>query len=341
MIPQADLRGQTTLPTANWQRALSDLITDPRELLSLLGLDPALLPAALTASQSFSLRVPRNFVARMQHGDPADPLLRQVLPLADELHETPGFSGDPLAEAGYTRAPGLLQKYQGRALVIVAGACAINCRYCFRREFPYADNTPDTAHWEALLAIIAADPTLEEVILSGGDPLMVSNRRLTWIIARLADIPHLTRLRIHTRLPVVIPDRVDDALPGILAGSRLTPVLVIHANHPQELNEDVEGAMHRLANAGITLLNQAVLLAGVNNNVPALAALSRRLLACRVLPYYLHLLDRVRGAAHFNTDDAAAIQLMRALAAQLPGYLMPRLVREIPDQPGKTPVAFV
>lgn len=336
----------TTLPAAavpatNWQRALADLVTDPHELLALLDLDPALLPGALAAHHSFNLRVPREFVARMRRGDPADPLLRQVLPLGEELADTPGFSGDPLAEAQHTRAPGLLQKYQGRALVIVAGACAINCRYCFRREFPYADHTPDTRHWEQLFALIAADPSLDEVILSGGDPLLVSNRRLAWIAARLAEIPHLTRLRIHTRLPVVIPARIDTDLPGILAGTRLTPVMVIHANHANELGDEAARAMHRLADAGITLLNQSVLLRGVNDTVPALTDLSHRLLACRVLPYYLHLLDRVRGTAHFEIGESAAVQLMRELAAGLPGYLLPRLVREIPGQPGKTHIGQV
>ncbi len=327
-------------PVTDWQRALSDLVTDPRELLSLLDLDPALLPGALAAHRTFNLRVPREFVARMRRGDATDPLLRQVLPLGEELADTPGFSGDPLAEAQHTRAPGLLQKYRGRVLVIVAGACAINCRYCFRREFPYTDHTPDTRHWEQLFAAIAADLDIEEVILSGGDPLLVSNRRLAWITARLAEIPHLTRLRIHTRLPVVIPGRVDANLPGILSGTRLAPVMVIHANHARELNDEVAHAMHRLADAGITLLNQSVLLRGVNDAVPVLAELSHRLLACRVLPYYLHLLDRVRGTAHFEVDELAAVQLMRELAARLPGYLLPRLVREIPGQPGKTPIAL-
>lgn len=340
MITQAAPRGQTSPATARWQRALVDVIEDPRELLALLGLDPALLPGAIAASESFRLRVPREFARRMQHGDPADPLLRQVLPLAGELDEVPGYTGDPLAEARHTRAAGLLQKYRGRVLVIVSGACAVNCRYCFRRHFPYDDNTPDRAHWEHLFATIAADSSIEEVILSGGDPLMVSNRRLTWIVSQLAAIPHLVRLRVHTRLPVVVPSRVDDALPGILAGTRLSCVVVIHANHANELDEEVRQAMARLADRGVHLLNQAVLLRGVNDAVPVLAGLSHRLLACRVLPYYLHLLDPVDGAAHFQVPEDEATTLLAGLAGLLPGYLLPRLVREIPDQPGKTPVPF-
>lgn len=340
MIPQPETHGQASPDTASWQQALSDLVTDPRELFEVLDLDPSLLPAALVATRDFRLRVPRTFLARMRRGDPADPLLRQVMPIGEEQASIPGYSGDPLAEHRHTREPGLLQKYRGRVLVIAAGACAVNCRYCFRRHYPYEDNTPDTAQWQQLLATIAADPSIEEVILSGGDPLMVSNRRLAWIVSELAAIPHLTRLRVHTRLPVVIPARVDDALPAILAGSRLAPVLVIHANHANELDEDVRRAMGRLTQAGITLLNQSVLLRGVNDSADALADLSNRLLACRVMPYYLHLLDRVAGAAHFDVPETEATTLLRDLAGRMPGYLLPRLVREIPGRPGKTPVTF-
>lgn len=339
MIPQPAPAGQTASDaTGRWQQQLSEIITDPRELLALLDLDPALLPAAVAAGQSFRLRVPRAFARRMQRGNPADPLLRQVLPLAAELGTVEGFSGDPLAEHGLARDAGLLQKYRGRVLAIVSGACAVNCRYCFRRHFPYDVNTPDSGQWERLFARVAEDDSLEEVILSGGDPLMVSNRRLSWIINELADIPHLSRLRIHTRLPVVIPDRVDDELPGLLASTRLAPVVVIHANHANELDEDTRGALGRLADAGIPLLNQAVLLRGVNDSVEALAGLSRRLFACRTLPYYLHLLDRVAGAAHFDVPEPEASRLVAGAAAQLPGYLVPRLVREIPGEPGKSPV---
>ncbi|MFZ5723732.1 MAG: EF-P beta-lysylation protein EpmB [Pseudomonadota bacterium] len=343
MIPQAAFSrhdGSGPAATARWQQALSDCITDPQELLGLLALDPALLPAALAADRSFRLRVPRDFVRRMQPGNPRDPLLRQVLPLGEELLAAEGFSGDPLAERQHRRGPGLLQKYRGRVLVIAAGACAVNCRYCFRRHYPYEDNTPDSARWEQILAELAADSSIDEVILSGGDPLLVSNRRLSWIVRQLDDIPHLQRLRIHTRLPVVIPDRVDEALPGLLTAGRLRPVMVVHANHPQEIDAAVRGAMERLAAAGVTLLNQAVLLRGVNDEPAALEGLSRALFAARVLPYYLHLLDPVAGAAHFEVPEEQALVLMRELTASLPGYLVPRLVREIPDRPAKTPVVF-
>lgn len=336
MIPQAASTGQTA--GTDWQQALAEVVTDPAELLSLLDLDPGLLPAAIAAGRAFRLRVPRPFIARMRRGDPADPLLRQVLPLGEELLAVPGYGTDPLAEAGHVRDAGLLQKYQGRVLAIASGACAVNCRYCFRRHFPYQEHTPDTAHWERLLADIAGDPSVEEVILSGGDPLLVSNRRLAWLVGELAAIPHLRRLRVHTRLPVVLPARVDAALPGILAGTRLVPVLVVHANHANELDEPFRLAMARLADAGVQLLNQSVLLRGVNDSPAALSDLSHRLLACRVLPYYLHLLDPVAGAAHFDVPEPEAVALMTAISARLPGYLVPRLVREVPGRPAKSPV---
>lgn len=338
MIPQPQTRGQASPDTLSWQQALADLLTDPRELLTLLDLDPGLLPGALLADRSFRLRVPRAFIARMRKGDPADPLLRQVLPLGSELDSVPGYQGDPLAESRHTRQPGLLQKYHGRVLVISTGHCAVNCRYCFRRHYPYDQNTPDTGQWQQLLAEVAGDPTIEEVILSGGDPLMVSNRRLAWIIHELAAIPHLARIRVHSRLPVVIPARVDSALPGILAGSRLDPVLVIHANHAREMDDEVARAMARLSDAGVILLNQSVLLRGVNDSTEALADLSTRLVACRVMPYYLHMLDPVAGAAHFDVPETEARQILNSLSARLPGYLVPRLVREVPGQPGKTPL---
>lgn len=333
MIPQPQTPGQSA---RSWQQSLADLVTDPAELLALLGLDAALLPAARAATESFRLRVPREFIARMRPGDPADPLLRQVLPLGEELQVVPGYTGDPLAEAGFVRNAGLLQKYRGRVLVITSGACAVHCRYCFRRHFPYQDNTPDSAHWETLLAQVAADTTLEEVILSGGDPLMVSNRRLAWLVERLSAIPHLRRLRLHTRLPVVIPARLDDGLADLLAGTRLDTVMVIHANHANEIDDGLAASLRGLAARGVTLLNQSVLLAGVNDTAAALADLSRCLLAAGVLPYYLHLLDPVAGAAHFDVPDTRGRQLLQALAAALPGYLVPRLVREEPGAPAKT-----
>ena len=321
-----------------WQRELARAITDPAELLRELELDPALLPAARAAAVRFPLRVPRGFVARMAKGDPDDPLLRQVLPLAAELEPAPGFVADPVGDRAAQAAPGVLHKYHGRALLIVTGACAVHCRYCFRREYPYAEAHAGTDEWRPALAYLAGDPSLREVILSGGDPLSLSNRRLDTLLAELDRIPHLERLRVHSRQPIVLPERVDEELLAGLTRTRLRPVLVVHANHPREIDDTVRAALARLAAAGVTLLNQAVLLRGVNDSAAVLAELSETLFAARVLPYYLHLLDPVRGAAHFDMKETEASAIMKTLRQRLPGYLVPRLVRERPGQPAKTPV---
>lgn len=319
-----------------WQRELAQAITDPAELLRELRLDPALLPAARAAAARFPLRVPRGFVARMMKGDPADPLLRQVLPLAAELTATPGFVADPVGDGEARAAPGVLHKYHGRALLIVTGACAVHCRYCFRREYPYAEARASQNRWRPALEYLAGDATLREAILSGGDPLSLSNGRLGALLTALDRIPHLERLRIHSRQPVVLPERVDDGLAALLAGLRLRPVVVTHANHPREIDPAARAALLRLAAAGVTLLNQAVLLRGVNDSAATLAALSETLFAAGALPYYLHLLDPVRGAAHFDVNEAEASAIMKTLRRRLPGYLVPRLAREQPGQPAKT-----
>ncbi len=327
--------------TPPWRRALAEAVRSPAELLALLGL-PVELPgepaAAAAAGRQFPLRVPRGFVARMRRGDPDDPLLRQVLPLSVETVAVAGFGPDPLAEASTGPAPGVLHKYRGRALLLVTGACAVHCRYCFRRHFPYAEQALSAAHLAAALDHLRGDPDLREVILSGGDPLTLTDDRLGELAAALAAVPHLRRLRVHTRLPVVLPERVDDALLAWLTGTRLAPVVVLHANHAQEIDAAVAAAVGRLRQRGVTVLNQAVLLAGVNDGVEALAALSERLFAAGALPYYLHQLDPVAGAAHFAVPDAVARRLHRDLAARLPGYLLPRLVREVPGEPAKRPL---
>lgn len=318
-----------------WRRTLAEAVTDPVELLALLELPPSLLDGMRRAGRLFPLRVPRGFVARMRKGDPQDPLLAQVLPLEAELAEAPGFTADPLGELAVAAAPGVLHKYQGRALLIATGACAVHCRYCFRREFPYAEHGAASSQIEEALEYLAADLTIEEVILSGGDPLLLPDARLARLAEALAEIPHLRRLRVHTRTPIVLPDRVDDDLLAWLTGTRLSPVVVLHANHAREIDGEVAAAMARLKEAGVPLLNQSVLLKGVNDSVEALADLSRALFAAGVLPYYLHLLDRVTGAAHFEVEEAEARRLASALAARLPGYLVPRLVREVAGAPGK------
>jgi len=317
---------------------MADLVTDPRELIELLQLDPQQLPAAFAAAGEFSLRVPRPFLKRMRPGDPRDPLLLQVLPGAPELQPRPGFSADPLQEAAANPVPGVVHKYRGRLLLIAAGQCAVNCRYCFRRQFPYGDNHLSRGQWQRALAYIRARGEVREVILSGGDPLVLNDRQLGWLAAELAAIPQLDKLRVHSRLPIVAPSRVNDALIAWLTGSRLTPVLVLHCNHANEIDGEVRAALQKLRGAGVTLLNQAVLLKGVNDSAGALENLSEALFAAGVLPYYLHQLDRVRGAAHFEVEDGRALQLVAQLRQRLPGYLVPRLVREIPGEASKSPL---
>jgi EF-P beta-lysylation protein EpmB len=329
-----------------WRRSLAEAVTDPAELLALLGLSAELLPAARRAAELFGLRVPRGFVARMRPGDPADPLLIQVLPLGRELEPAAGFTADPLGEVeleaalggGADRPPGLLRKYRGRALLVVTGACAVHCRYCFRRHFPYAESHPGWSGWGETLRHLAADPDLREVILSGGDPLSVSDERLEELVAGIAAIPQVERLRIHSRNPVVLPERVDERLLGWLGATRLRTVVVVHANHAREIDGAVRGAFSRLAGAGAALLNQSVLLAGVNDSADALVELSEALFEAGVLPYYLHLLDRVAGAAHFDVPEERARRLVGEAATRLPGYLVPRLVREAPGAPAKVGV---
>jgi EF-P beta-lysylation protein EpmB len=321
-----------------WQQVLAEAVTDPNELCALLQLDGAMAPAALRAAQSFALRVPRGFVARMRPGDPNDPLLLQVLPVAAENTAQPGFGLDPIGDLAARVVPGLLHKYHGRVLLVTTGACAVHCRYCFRRHFPYQAESPLAAAWQHALEHVRSDTSITEVILSGGDPLSLTERRLRQLSSALEEIPHVRRLRIHTRYPVVLPERVDAALLAWLSELRLQKVMVIHANHAQELDEQVQHACRELSATGTMLLNQSVLLAGVNATVPALRQLSERLFEIGVLPYYLHLLDKVAGAAHFDIDVATASRLHRALAAELPGYLLPRLVREEPGAAAKSPV---
>ena len=325
---------------ASWQRDLSRAITDPAQLLTELDLDPALAAPARAASTTFALRVTRSYLARMRRGDANDPLLRQVLPRAEELIESPGYGADPLEEHAATRAPSLLQKYAGRALLITTQACAIHCRYCFRREFPYsAQSEPDdgAGRWGAALEAIANDTSLEEVILSGGDPLSLSDGRLAHLTNALGDMRHVQRIRVHTRQPIVLPSRVDAGLLNWVRGIRRPTVFVLHTNHANEIDDDVRAACAKLRAAGVTLLNQSVLLKGVNDDVDTLAQLSRALMDAGVVPYYLHLPDRVRGTAHFDVAEAEAQLLVERLAARLSGYLVPRLVREVPGAAYKVP----
>ena len=331
--------GASTQPDAlpDWRQSLRDAITEPRELLELLGL-PQLAPRLPANDAGFALRVPRGFAERMRRGDPSDPLLLQVLPQLAELDEAPGYTGDAVGDLDAVKRAGVLQKYDGRALLIAAGSCAVNCRYCFRRHFPYAEELAAAHAWREAVDCLAADTSIREVILSGGDPLVLSTQKLTDLTDALRGLPHVIRLRLHSRLPVVLPERIDAALCAWLAALPLQRVMVIHANHPNELDADVGAACARLRAAGVTLLNQSVLLRGINDDAEALANLSERLFALGVLPYYLHQLDRVSGTAHFEVPDTRARELIDRMRARLPGYLVPRLVRELPGEAAKRPV---
>ena len=318
-------------PSTAWQEELKRAVTNTEALLGELGLAPG--EVAATAS-AFPLRVPRPYLERMRRGDARDPLLRQVLPIAAEHSDVPGYSLDPLLEKSVAAAPGLLRKYAGRALLIAAGACAVHCRYCFRRHFPYASHR-QSAHADALRGI-AEDPGIHEVILSGGDPLLLSDRHLARLVAGIGELPHVARLRLHTRLPVVIPQRVTAALIDVLASVPQRVIVVLHFNHPNEIHDDCRRALAALR--PFVLLNQSVLLAGVNDDAAVLAALSEGLFEAGVLPYYLHLPDAVAGTAHFDVPVDRAIAIHRELAAALSGYLVPRLVRETPGAAAKEDV---
>ena len=339
LAPGSLARELPTPSSPSWQQALKDAVRDPVELCRLVGLPGQYEPAARRAAESFPVFAPRGWIARIGFGNPHDPLLRQVLPLGEELNWPAAFTTDPVGDRPARRAPGLLHKYSGRALLVTTGACAVHCRYCFRRHFPYSEAPRGLAAWQPALDQIAADESLSEVILSGGDPLTLVDDVLAELAQRLAAIGHVRRLRVHTRLPILIPERVTPELLAWLTGTRLTPVMVIHANHAAELDAHVAAALARLARAGVRLLNQAVLLRGVNDTVEALAALSERLVDLGVLPYYLHQLDRVAGAAHFEVPEDVGRQLIDELRARLPGYAVPRYVREVAGAAYKIPLS--
>ena len=320
----------------NWQTQLSEAITSIDELLEILNLET--MKAQVYAPAHFPLRVPRAFVAKMAVGDAYDPLLKQVLPDRQEQIAVTGYITDPLAENDQNPIKGLLHKYQSRILLTVTGACAIHCRYCFRQHFDYNANMPTSTEHLAIASYIKEHPEVNEVILSGGDPLSVSNRRLFAWLDTLEAIPQLTTIRLHTRLPLVIPERLDDALLDRFSQSRCNIVMVVHCNHANEIDTNTAQYLQRARVAGIVLLNQAVLLKGINDSVATQTALSQRLFAAGVLPYYLHVLDKVLGAAHFDNDEQSAVDLYWSLLAELPGYLVPKLVKELPNRPFKVPI---
>ncbi|GGA62804.1 EF-P beta-lysylation protein EpmB [Neiella marina] len=319
-----------------WQWQLKHAISSPEELLQRLSLTESEVGSG-AARRLFPLRVPQAFVDKMAIGDGNDPLFKQIWPADAEFHQVDGYLTDPLQEHD-AAVPGLIHKYHNRVLLLVRGGCAVNCRYCFRRHFPYGDNKPTEHHWQDALDYIAQRPEIKEVIFSGGDPLMANDQQLSELIGRIERIPHVTRLRIHSRLPVMIPERLTTELLARLSNSRLKPVIVLHINHANEIDQRLTDALGPYQQAGIWLLNQAVLLAGINDNVDTLTELSEALFQAGIQPYYLHAFDPVANTAHFDVADTQAKQLMQQLLTRLPGFLVPTLVREIAGQPSKTPL---
>ena len=322
--------------TITWQQQLTQSKITPRKLIETLNLDINLLSKIVNSSKSFTLRAPEAFISRIKKGDINDPLLKQILPRSEELAINTGFSFDPLAEKDYSPVAGLIHKYQGRVLLVTTSACAVNCRYCFRRYFPYSNHRSTNNQREQILNYIRADSSIKEVILSGGDPLIASDNYLESLINNLAAIKHLSTLRIHTRLPIMIPDRITNKLLTILNNSRFKIVMVIHCNHAQEIDTKVKKSLFLLKSSGICLLNQAVLLRGINDTSEILYELSETLFFNGVLPYYLHLLDLVHGTKHFQVKQQQAISIVKQLANIAPGYLVPKLVKETPGEKCKT-----
>lgn len=323
----------------DWQQELIQAVVDPAELCRLLELEPSQLGPLPQALGHFALKVPRGFIARMQKGNPQDPLLRQVWPFFGEDQQVAGYSPDPLQEAEANPVPGLLHKYHGRVLLTLTDTCAINCRYCFRRHFAYQENQVSQQGWEKIFAYIKADPAINEVILSGGDPLLLHERTLKAFSERLNTLTQVKRLRIHSRIPIVLPERITPSFLQWLSALHQRAIMVMHANHPQEINRPVVEAMQALKQQGVLLLNQAVLLKGVNDSVDTLVELSEALFAAGVQPYYLSLLDKVQGAAHFDVPLAVAKDLHQQLTARLPGYLVPKMVRELAGEKAKRVVS--
>jgi len=315
-------------PGTDWHRALAEAVRDPDELIRRLDLPETLREPARRAAELFPLLVPGSYLDRMRRGDPHDPLLAQVLPLGIEGTPAPGFGIDPVGDSAARRAPGLLHKYQGRVLMVTTGACAVHCRYCFRRHYPYSDEPRRLADWDQAFQVIESDTSVHEVIFSGGDPLMLTDGRLAQLVSRVGEISHVARLRIHTRLPIVLPERVTTEFLAILQESRPTPIVVVHANHSRELVGPCAEALRRLVRGGVTVLNQAVLLRGVNDSVEAQFDLAHALVDLGIIPYYLHQLDRVAGAAHFEVEEETGSEIISELRRRLPGYAVPRYVRE-------------
>ena len=321
---------------SDWKAELSNCISSIDELLNQLGLKAEDLNTTEQAASQFPIKVPQPFVKLMQYGNPQDPLLKQVLPITSELQIDSNFSTDPVSESSFNPVPGIVHKYRNRVLMIISPSCAINCRYCFRRHFPYEDNRQSKQQWLKALDYLKTKPEINEVIYSGGDPLAANDNFLSWLTSEIESIKHIKRLRIHTRLPVVIPSRIDDPLLNWLSNTRLKPTVVLHINHANEIDTALSQGVSRLKQAGILVLNQSVLLKGINDNSRQLICLSEKLFDAGILPYYLHMLDPVQGASHFDVPEAQAVEIFNQIQSKLPGFLVPKLVQERAGETSKS-----
>jgi len=322
-----------------WQLELREGFRDMTSLLHFLEIPESLGREFFDSHSEFPIRVPRTFAQRMEKGNPFDPLFLQIMPQLQEQHSPNEFKLDAVGDLEAVKSKGVIQKYKGRVLLLMTGTCAVHCRYCFRRHFPYFENSMISAEtMNEFLSQLKNDPSIEEVIFSGGDPLLLTNNKLFEWAQALTQIPTIKRWRIHSRLVSVLPARIDAGLIEVLdffqKDNRKT-ILVNHINHPNEINEEVIEALVRLKKSEITLLNQSVLLKEINNDVTTLKYLSTKLFQYGVLPYYLHLLDRTKGTHHFEVEEEKARALHAELLACLPGYLVPKLVREVQGQPNK------
>ena len=326
----------------NWQESLSNATTDPKQLFERLQLDPTLIEnGTFEATKDFKLFVTDSYLKKIKPGDLKDPLLLQIMPQAQELVEHIAYRQDPLQENEANPVPGMLHKYHGRALLITTGHCAINCRFCFRRNFPYQDQHLSTENRNAIFSYLGANPDISEVILSGGDPLVLNNKSLEKLFLELEQVKSIKRVRIHTRIPLVLPERVDESLISLLSNTRLKVVMVIHCNHPQELDQSSRKALKILKNICHSLLNQSVLLKNINNNVATLLELQEALFDNGVQSYYLHILDKVKGAAHFDIPLEEAKELYAQLSEKCSGYMLPKLVMEEAGEPNKIQITSV
>jgi EF-P beta-lysylation protein EpmB len=321
---------------SDWKAELSHCVSSIDDLLNQLGLNANNLSATEQAAIDFPIKVPQPFVQLMEYGNPNDPLLKQVLPISSELAIDSNFSIDPVDESNYNPVPGIVHKYHNRVLMIISPNCAINCRYCFRRHFPYDENRQSKQQWLEALDYLKTKPEINEVIYSGGDPLAANDNFLRWLTAEIESISHIKRLRIHSRLPVVIPARIDEPLINWLGHTRLKPTFVLHINHANEISTELSQGVDRLKQAGISVLNQSVLLKGINDSSDQLIALSEKLFDAGIMPYYLHMLDPVQGASHFDVSKKHAVEIFHQIQSELPGFLTPKLVQERAGETSKT-----